>query len=255
MPSYDLRYGTKGLIMKLIEKELLPKHIGFIMDGNGRWATRRRMPRKFGHKKGAEALEKIVDHCFNIGIYCVSIFAFSTENWKRPQQEVDYIFDLLKDFISKYNEKSNSERVREINERNVQLRISGDVTRLPQDLADEIRKAELDTQHCDGHILNIALNYGGRDDIVRACNTLLAQNKTVVTEQDFANALYTRGLPDPDFIIRTAGDIRLSNFLLFQCAYSELYFTKTFWPDFTPKKLNKAFIDYSKRNRKFGSIK
>lgn len=241
--------------MKLIDKELLPKHIGFIMDGNGRWATRRRMPRKFGHKKGAETLENIVDYCFKIGVPCVSVFAFSTENWKRPKEEVDYIFQLLKDFIQKFNEKNESEREQEINEHNIKLMISGDITRLPQDLADAIRKVEQETQNCDGHILNIALNYGGRDDIVRACNKLLSQNKTVVTEQDFADALYTSGLPELDFVIRTAGDVRLSNFMLYQCAYSELYFTKTFWPDFTQKKLNKALKNYSKRNRKFGSLK
>ena len=240
--------------MKLIEQGRLPAHIGFIMDGNGRWATRRKMPRKYGHKKGAEALEKIVDYCFGIGIKCVSVFAFSTENWKRPKQEVDYIFDLLRDFIKKHNEISESERENEIKQRNTRLHISGDIARLPQDLVDEIEKTQRETQNCDGHILNIALNYGGRDDIVHACNTLLKEGKQIVTEQDFSNALYSSGLPELDFVIRTAGDIRLSNFMLYQCAYAELYFTKTMWPDFTPKKLNKALKDFSKRNRKFGAI-
>lgn len=241
--------------MKLIEQGRMPTHIGFIMDGNGRWATRRKMPRKYGHKKGAEALENIVNYCFEIGIKCVSVFAFSTENWKRPKQEVDYIFDLLRDFIKRQNELTIEERQSEIKRRNTRVHISGDISRLPQDLVDEIKRAQSETLGCNEHILNIALNYGGRDDIVHACNALLEQGKKLVTEQDFANALYSSGLPELDFVIRTAGDIRLSNFMLYQCAYAELYFTKTMWPDFTPKKLNKALKDFARRNRKFGSIK
>ncbi len=255
MPTLTCALARKGLKMKLIEQGRLPAHIGFIMDGNGRWATRRKMPRSFGHKKGADALENIVDYCFEIGIKCVSVFAFSTENWKRPKQEIDYIFDLLRDFIKKRNEKGAGERESEIKQRNTRLHISGDISRLPQDLVDEIKRAQEETKDCDGHILNVALNYGGRDDIVHACNALLAQGKRNITEQDFAEALYSNGLPELDFVIRTAGDIRLSNFMLYQCAYAELYFTKTMWPDFTPKKLNKALKDFSKRNRKFGSIK
>ena len=241
--------------MKLIDKELLPSHIGFIMDGNGRWATRRRLPRKFGHKRGAEVLENIVDYSFKIGIPCVSIFAFSTENWKRPQEEIDYIFGLLRDFIKTFNEKDSQIQSQEIDARNIKIRVMGATSRLPKDLVDEISKIEKQTQDCDGGVLNIALNYGGRDDIVYACNNLIKQNKKIVTEQDLSNSLYSAGLPDLDFVIRTAGDIRLSNFMLFQCAYAELYFTKTTWPAFTPKKLNKALKNYTERNRKFGSIK
>ena len=238
-----------------LKKEKLPQHIGFIMDGNGRWATRRGMPRKFGHRKGADVLEKIVDYCFDIGIKCVSCFAFSTENWKRPQEEVDYIFGLLRDFLKKQNAKGEQAQKDEIKTRNIKVRYMGDLNKLPNDLKAELTKISNDTQDCDAYVLNIALNYGGRADVVHAFNTLIEKGVKNVTEEDISNALYSAGLPDPDFIIRTAGDIRLSNFMLYQSAYSELYFTKTLWPDFAPKHLNKALKDYMKRNRKFGQLK
>ena len=237
-----------------IKKDKLPIHIGFIMDGNGRWATRRGLPRKMGHKKGADVLEKIVDYCFEVGIKYVTCFAFSTENWKRPQEEIDYIFGLLRDYIKKQNEKNASSGNNELKQRNIKICVLGDISKIPEDLQKELEKIEKDTDNCDAFVLNIAMNYGGRDDIVNAVNTLIASGKTKVNEQDISNALYTKGMPDPDFIIRTAGDIRLSNFMLYQSAYAELYFTKTFWPDFSPKHLNKALNSYAKRNRKFGKL-
>lgn len=240
--------------MKLI-KERLPQHIGFIMDGNGRWATRRGMPRKFGHRKGADALERMVNYCFDIGIKYVSCFAFSTENWKRPKEEIDYIFNLLREFLKKQNAKGEKAQNEEIKSRNIKVRFMGDLNELPSDLAEELNKYSIDTQDCDAYVLNIAMNYGGRADVVHACNQLIARGARSVTEEDISNCLYSGGLPDPDFIIRTAGDIRLSNFMLYQCAYSELYFTKIYWPDFAPKHLDKALKDYMKRNRKFGQLK
>ncbi len=232
--------------MRKLDK--LPTHIGFIMDGNGRWATRRGMPRKFGHKKGADVLEKIVDYCFSLGIKYVSCFAFSTENWKRPKEEVDYIFSLLREYIKNQNNKNKAK------DNKIKIRTMGDLTKIPADLQEEIIKIQQDTCKYDDFVLNIAMNYGGRDDVVNACNTLIKEGKTNINEQDISNALYTKGMPDPDFIIRTAGDVRLSNFMLYQSAYAELYFTKTYWPDFSPKKLNKALQNYAKRNRKFGKV-
>ena len=237
-----------------VDKNRLPIHIGFIMDGNGRWATKRGMPRKFGHKRGADVLEKIVDYCFNIGIKYVSVFAFSTENWKRPKEEVDYIFNLLRDYIRKQNEKNTNQRQKEIEQRNIQIHTMGDLTKIPKDLYDEILKIKTETNDCDKFVLNIAMNYGGRDDIVYAVNKLLKANKKEINERDISSALYTADIPDPDFIIRTAGDVRLSNFMLYQSAYAELYFTKTLWPDFKPKHLDKALKNYTKRNRKFGNV-
>lgn len=240
-----------------MEKKLdkLPIHIAFIMDGNGRWATKRGLPRKMGHRKGAEVLEKIVEHCFSLGIKYVSCFAFSTENWKRPKEEIDYIFGLLREYIKKQNQKGQQQQEQEIKSKNIKIRTMGDLSMMPKDLEQEILKAEERTKDCDAFVLNIAMNYGGRDDIVHAFNTLIKQGKTIACEQDISNALYSGGLPDPDFIIRTAGDVRLSNFMLYQSAYSELYFTKTYWPDFTAKHLNKALKSYAKRDRKFGQLK
>lgn len=238
-----------------IDFEKLPKHIGFIMDGNGRWATRRGMPRKFGHRKGADTLEEIVEYCFNIGIEYVSVFAFSTENWMRPQEEIDYIFGLLRDYIKKQKQKSEKARKEEISQKNIKINVIGNLEKMPEDLKLELEEVEEDTKDCNKFVLNIAMNYGGRADIVNACNKLIRDGKKEITEEDLSNALYTNQCPDPDFIIRTAGDIRLSNFMLYQSAYAELYFTKTLWPDFSSKHLDKALKSFAKRNRKFGQIK
>lgn len=227
--------------------EKLPQHIAFIMDGNGRWAKKRAMPRKFGHKVGAEKLEKIVEYCFDIGIKYVSCFAFSTENWQRPQEEIDYIFSLLREYIKNQKDQQKT--------KNIKIKLLGNLEKLPQDLKQELEKIQQETSDCDMFVLNIAMNYGGRDDIVNACNKLIEKGKTNITEQDIHGSLYTGNDPDPDFIVRTAGDLRLSNFMLFQSAYSELYFTKILWPDFTPKHLDKALKSFSKRTRKFGQIK
>lgn len=237
-----------------LKLDSLPTHLAIIMDGNGRWATKRKLPRIAGHKEGAKALESIVEYAFSLHIPIVSVFAFSTENWKRPQEEIDGIFNLLREFINSFNSKSEEEQNKEIFRNNVKVNILGDISKLPQDLIQSIQDGCERTQNCDGGILNIALNYGGRADIVHACNKLLAEKHTITTESEFEKMLYTGDLPAVDFAIRTGGDIRISNFMLYQMAYAELYFTKTFWPDFTPKQLDKALIDYQKRKRKFGSI-
>jgi len=234
-------------------KDSLPNHLAFILDGNGRWATKRHLPRNYGHKKGVEVLEKIVDYCFFLGIKCVSLFAFSTENWKRPKEEVEAIFELLRGYIDKDSNEIKKEQ--EYKSRGIKLITMGDITKLPKDLFDAIERVKDDTKDCDKFILNIAINYGGRDDIIHACNQMLNSGLKTITEHDFKNYLYSKGTPELDFIIRTAGDLRLSNFMLYQCAYSELYFTKTLWPDFSKKELLKALINFKKRNRKFGAIK
>ena len=190
------------------------KHIAFIMDGNGRWATKQGMPREFGHKKGVEVFSQITEYCHKIGIQYITVYAFSTENWKRPQREIEAIMKLLDEYLDK--SLSNDACVRFI----------GDLSRLDPALTDKIKSMQERTKH-GTRILNVALNYGSRSEVINACNTLIKQGKNEITEEDLATALYTGGCPDPDLIVRTGGDLRISNFLLWQAAYSELYFTDT----------------------------
>ena len=217
-------------------------HIAFIMDGNGRWAKKRGLPRKVGHKYGAEAFENTVRNCHKIGIKTVTVYAFSTENWSRPKEEIDAIIDLMRKYVE---EAYKYEDIRVI--------FIGDKSPLPNDLREKMIYLENSTKNCV-NILNIAFNYGGRAEIVNACNELLKENKEQITENDINNHLYTKDSPDPDLIVRTANEFRLSNFLLWQCAYSELYVTKTLWPDFNMKELMKAVESFYGRNRKFGGL-
>lgn len=225
----------------------LPRHIAFIMDGNGRWATLRKKPRTFGHSKGSQVIRRIVEKCFNSGIEVVSLYAFSTENWSRPQEEVDKIFSLLKKFIDKYTNTLIKNKAR--------LLVSGDVNALPVDLKNSIEKVEEITGKFSDHVLNIAINYGARAEIVRAVQKLLKENVTTVTEQSFSEYLYTAGLPDVDMIVRTSGEKRISNFLLYQSAYAELYFTDVLWPDFNVAELEKALEWFNGRKRRYGNVK
>ena len=217
------------------------KHIAFIMDGNGRWANKRGMPREFGHKKGVEVFSQITEYCHKIGIKYITVYAFSTENWKRPQKEVEAIMKLLDEYL----DKSISEDAR--------VRFIGEAGRLDTALADKIRAMEEKTRE-GTRVLNVALNYGSRAEIVNACNKLIADGKKEITEQDITSALYTDGCPDPDLIVRTGGDLRISNFLLWQAAYSELYFTETLWPDMTSQDVDKAIEDFYSRKRRFGGL-
>lgn len=225
----------------------LPRHIAFIMDGNGRWATLRKKPRTFGHSKGSQVIRRIVEKCFNSGIEVVSLYAFSTENWSRPKEEVDKIFSLLKKFIDKYTNTLIKNKTR--------LLVSGDVNALPADLKNSIEKVEELTGKFSDHVLNIAINYGARAEIVMAVQKLLKENVTTVTEQSFSEYLYTAGLPDVDMIVRTSGEKRISNFLLYQSAYAELYFTDVLWPDFNVAELEKALEWFNGRKRRYGNIK
>ena len=221
------------------------QHIAFIMDGNGRWAKKKGMPREFGHKKGAETMKKIVEYCGSININCVTVYAFSTENWKRPKNEVDAIMKLLGEYIDYLYTVMDKD--------NIQVHFLGDKSKFTPELKMRLEKAESDSAKYS-RILNVALNYGGRDEIVNAVNKLIAQGKTEISEADISANLYTAHCPEPDLIVRTAGEIRTSNFLMWQGAYSELYFTDVLWPDFTERDVDRAVEEYYNRTRRFGAV-
>lgn len=225
----------------------IPSHIAIIMDGNGRWATKRGLPRNYGHREGVKAIERTIDACLKYGIRYCTFFAFSTENWKRSKEEIDGIFELLREYLRQNNDS--------FFEKGVKISYLGVIDPFPEDL----KKALLDTMDKTKDFnkleVNFAINYGGRDDIVRAVNNLIQNGYTKITESDLLNALDTKNLPEPDFVIRTSGEMRISNFLLYQMAYSELYFPKVLWPDFNKKYLLKALKVYQNRNRRFGGIK
>lgn len=229
-----------------INKELYGlKHIAFIMDGNGRWAKLRGMPREFGHKQGAQAFRDVVLYCRDIGIKYVTVYAFSTENWKRPQKEVDYIMKLLSNYLSECEKR--------MDEFNVSFRFIGNTDVLDDKLKVKMKKI---TEMSDGKdmVLNIAINYGGRDEIVYAVNKLISNGYKEISLEDINETLYTAGCPDPDLIVRTAGEARLSNFLLWQASYSEFYRTDVLWPDFGANDVDNAIEAYGKRKRRFGGI-
>ncbi len=233
--------------MKEYKFKRLPKHIGYIVDGNGRWAKKRGMPRSFGHKVGLKTLKQAVINAFDLGIEVVSIFGFSTENWNRPKDELDCLFKLFEEFLEKDNFDYNG--------RGIKLNVMGDYTKFPKNLVEKVEGMLKQTKDNKKFVLNLGINYGGQDELVMAFNKLLNSGKKEITKKDIENNLYTAGLPMPDLVIRTSGEQRISNFMLWQMAYSELYFTKTYWPDFNKKQLIKALKNYQKRNRRFGAIK
>ena len=222
------------------------RHLGIIMDGNGRWASKRGLMREAGHKVGAETFKRVVEHCIDRDIELVTVYAFSTENWKRPEKEVEGIIKLL---ISYLEESINEKR-----EKNSRIRFIGDRSRFSSEVQELMKKSE-EKSAGFSHSLNIALNYGGRADVVQAVNTLIASGKRDITEDDISGALYTKGQPDPDLIIRTGGEFRLSNFLTWQSAYSEFWFTPKLWPDITDEDIDEALSFYSTRHRRFGDVK
>jgi undecaprenyl diphosphate synthase len=226
--------------------EKLPRHIAFILDGNGRWAEKRMLPRSAGHEAGIRTLRKITDKCFEAGIGTVSVYAFSTENWRRPKDEVDKLFSLLKRFFIK--------EIKHMNERGVRLAVMGELSALPEDVRNAVRRALTETAHNTARVLNIGLNYGGRTEIVNAAKRCFEAGERDITEDVLQKYLDTAGLPDPDLLIRTC-EKRLSNFMLWQCAYTEIYFTDTPWPSFNERALQKALSDYASRQRKFGALK
>lgn len=225
----------------------LPTHIGIIMDGNGRWATNQGLPRNMGHKEGINAVDRTIDALIKLKVKFVTFFAFSTENWKRSKDEIDGIFNLTREYLKTKKEKF-------IN-RGIKLTTIGELSKFPNDLQNELASMKENTKNNDKIIVNLALNYGGRNEIVRAVNNIITSGKQTVSEEEFATYLDTASIPDPDFIIRTSGEERVSNFMLYQMAYSEFYFPSVLWPDFNERHLRKALKVYSKRKRRFGGIK
>ena len=235
-----------------IDMDNLPRHIGIIMDGNGRWAKKRGLPRSAGHKAGAESLKKIVTEANNLGIEYITVYAFSTENWKRPQAEVDYLMNLLMDYLI------NAEKT--LAGENVRIRAIGSRKELSEEMQEQIIKTEKLTRDRTGIVMNIALNYGGREELVNAAKTLCRKaeagelNPEDVTEKDMDDGLYTAGQPDVDLLIRTSGEQRLSNFMLWQVSYAEMIFVDKAWPDFKPKDLHECIKIFQGRGRRFGGI-
>ena len=235
----------KTKIYRKLDLSRLPHHIAIIMDGNGRWATRRGLPRNLGHKAGCENIKRITQNIYDLGVKVVTFFAFSTENWKRPKDEIDNIFNLIREYMN--------DNTDDFIEKGVRVVFCGDFTKLPKDLVKSFKNIMRKTQKGNKFIINFAVNYGGRDEILRAVNKIVKKGKPV-NQQEFEEVLDTKGLSDPDFIIRTSGEMRVSNFMLYQMAYSEFYFTKTYWPSFSNKELQIAITDFQNRKRRFGSL-
>ena len=224
----------------------LPAHIAIIMDGNGRWAQQHGLSRSEGHKAGVRAAKAIVTECRSLGIRHLTLYTFSQENWGRPKEEVALLFQLLVRFLG--------EELPSMERNNIRLRVFGEIEGLPLASRTALKHAMNRTEHCTGMTVNLALNYSGREEILRAVRSLISDGVKAedVTEAALQERLYSCGQPDPDLVIRTSGELRLSNYLLFQTAYSELYFTGVFWPDFSPEELRRALADYAQRNRRFG---
>lgn len=231
----------------------IPQHVAIILDGNGRWAKKRHLPRNFGHKAGADNLERVIEDAWNLGIKYLTVYAFSTENWKRSVEEVKGIMTILRDFLKKSIAKSKKN--------NMKVRIIGDRTRLDEDIIKSIEDLEEASKDNTGIVFCVALNYGGRDEITRAMRSIAADVKEGrlstedITEDLISGRLDTAGMPDPDLLIRTSGEIRISNYLPWQIVYSEFYFCDTLWPDFDKEELVKAIDYYNGRDRRFGGVK
>ncbi len=231
----------------------LPRHVAIIMDGNGRWARKRGLPRSLGHRAGVEALRTTVKTCSNLGLEVLTVYAFSTENWKRPRDEVNILMDLLIEYLQRETD--------DLHRNNVRIRAIGCLSELPRAAQAELARAGKMTAKNSGLVLNLALNYGGRVEIINAAREIAELVKKEkcqpedINEELFAGFLYTAGLPDPDLLIRTSGEMRISNYLLWQLAYSEIYITDTLWPDFNKIQLLKALLVYQQRDRRYGGLK
>jgi undecaprenyl diphosphate synthase len=226
----------------------IPTHVAIIMDGNGRWALARGLPRLFGHRAGTENLRRIITACVEFGVKYLTIYAFSTENWGRPREEVEGLMNILEDVIDR--------ELAELNKEGVQLRHIGRLERLDPKLQEKVMDAIELTKHNDRLVLNVAFNYGGRDEIVNAIQKMIKDGVKIeeVTSDLVSQYLYTAGVPDPDLIIRTSGELRVSNFLIWQGAYSELYVTSVYWPDFNKDEFRKALDTYARRDRRYGNL-
>jgi len=239
------------LLMK-IDKQKLPKHIAIIMDGNGRWATRKGLPRSFGHKQGVSVLKKILKAAKNLGCKVITVYAFSTENWTRPTKEVDFLINLFSEVLK--NE------IKEIHEESTKIKFIGDLTPFPKNLQEIISSSESLTKNNNKFLFNVCVNYGGRQEIVKVAKELALKSSSgeikpsEIDEELFNSALLSRGINDPELLIRTSGEKRLSNFLLWQLAYSEIYISDVLWPEFNEYEFLKAIIDFQSRDRRFGGI-
>jgi undecaprenyl diphosphate synthase len=239
-------------LLARIDPARLPAHLAVIMDGNGRWAKMRGKPRIFGHREGAESVRSILDTCARLGIRAVTLYAFSTENWKRPEDEVSGLMQMLKLYLKK--------ELKTVHGNNIRFQAIGRICGLSEDIQQQIRAAEAKTADNTGTILSVALNYGGRAEIAQAAREaakkLLAAGKSLdeLTEAEIEENLYTRGLPEVDLLVRTSGEFRISNFLLWQLAYSEIYVTPTLFPDFRRAEIFRAILDFQKRERRFGGV-
>jgi undecaprenyl diphosphate synthase len=237
-------------LLAKIDLDRLPRHVAIIMDGNGRWAKRRRLPRIAGHRAGIRAVRHAVEACARLGVPFLTLYAFSAENWKRPQTEIKLLMALLREYLRK--------EVGELNRQNIRLGVIGRVCELPKAVQTDLARAMEATRRNTGLQLTLALNYGARTELVDAVNALLAQagrnGSGPVDEAAIARHLYTRDVPDPDLLIRTSGEMRLSNFLLWQVAYAEIWVTETLWPDFRQEDLFRAIIDFQKRERRYGGL-
>ena len=231
----------------------IPAHVALILDGNGRWAKKRGLPRQLGHKKGCETLEQVVEDAARLGIRYLTVYGFSTENWKRPEEEVGALMQLFRFYMVRLLKVASAN--------NVRVKMIGDRTRFDQDIIDGINRLESETKNNTGLTFVIAVNYGGRDEITRAMKKMAAdcvsgkQDPEEITEQVVASYLDTAGMPDPDLLIRTSGELRLSNYLLWQLAYTEIYVTECLWPDFDQEELEKAIMAYNRRDRRYGGVK
>lgn len=233
-------------------KYTIPRHIAIILDGNGRWAKKRGLPRTAGHAAGAETFRRIATYCKNIGVNYLTVYAFSTENWSRPEEEVKSIMKLLDRYLR--------EAIATMERDHIKMKVLGDVSILSPSLRAEIEETNDISSRYEGFQANICLNYGGRAEILQAAkryalDAVEGRAPTDLTEEAFSSYLYSAGIPDPDLLIRPGGEKRISNFLLWQCAYSEFYFTDVLWPDFTPEELDKAIAEFSRRDRRFGGVK
>ena len=236
----------------MLDLDRIPAHIAVIMDGNGRWAEKRGLPRTAGHKEGAETLRKVLRTAGALGVKVITAYAFSTENWKRPAYEVNFLMRLLDSYLT--------DEIENLNKDNIKIIFSGDLSRLPVKVKEKAEKTVAITEHNTGLILNLAINYGGQAEILTAVNRIIADVKNSVITSDtidgklFSNYLYTAGLPELDLLIRPGGDMRISNFLLWQIAYAEIWFTPIFWPDITDEDFFQAIYDFQQRDRRFGGL-
>ncbi len=245
-------FWKKKKITDEIDKKDLPVHIGIIMDGNGRWAKKRGLPRSAGHKAGADSLKKIVTHLNKIGVKYVTVYAFSTENWSRPKEEVDFLMNLLLGYLRDAENTLAGE--------NVVIRAIGSRKELTEEIQEQIIKTEEFTKNNTGIVMNIALNYGAREELTKGVREIAKKVSDgelgidEITADTISDSLYTSGQPDPDLLIRTSGEIRLSNFMLWQLGYAEMYFTDKLWPDFKVEDIDQAILEFTRRNRRFGGV-